>query len=373
MRSSSLSTTLPSTFLLLGLLGTVAPELHAQQSGPSIQSLLSGFGSVGYASTTGDDLESDFSASTSLVTLFRVEQNVLVEGELELALHDQETLVVLEHAEVHYLGFERLHLAVGKFHVPFGVWMHPNWINRMPTPPLLYEDTHGEPAAHALLPILFDVGVMARLNVPVARGWRTSAGFWVTQGPRPGVAEHGHDEGGAEPGPEPDAPRLAYGSNYEDNNADKMVGLQLRAVSARGLTLQLSGFRAAWDDDASLTVSAANASFVWDPQGGPFRLFDLRGEAALLGQEYLHDDEIHSVTSGGYYVQASRRVGSFEPVIRWSHLPRAEAGEGPLVERRRQLAIGLDYWLSPSVPVKAAYDWELDGTDRIFLEWAVGF
>lgn len=356
--------------------GVSAHPLWAQRAPPTVRSLLTGYGTVGYSSTAAADVEHDFGASVSLVPLFGIEDDVLVEGEVELDLHDGETLVVLEHAEVHYLGFERIQLKAGKFHVPFGIWMHTNWVNRMPTPPLLYEDSHGEPATNGLLPILFDVGAMARWTVPLAQGWRTSAAFWVSQGPRAGAGGHTHDDETEEEtanGPESEALPLAYGSNYEDNNADKMTGAQLRVVSAGGLTVQASGFRAAWDDGGDLGVSGLNVSLIWAPRRGPFRLVDLRGEGVVLDQEFLHHEEVESVGYGGYYLQASRRIGAYEPVARWSHLPRAVAGHGPLVEKRRQLAVGLNYWISPSVPVKAAYHWEADGTDGIFIEWAVGF
>lgn len=365
----------PGTRLLFSLLllGVPARPLRGQSYAPSIGSVLTGYAAFGYASAFEGDIEHDFTASASLVPLFRVEEDILVAGEVEFALHDGETLVQLEHAEVHYLGFDRVQLKMGRFHVPFGVWMHNDWINRMPTPPLLYEDTHGEPASTALLPILFDVGVMARWTLPVAEGWRTSAAFSVTQGPRPGEEGHTH-ETAQEPdeGP-PDAPRLAYGATYEDNNDDKMLALELKAVSAGGLTLQASGFRAAYDDEGELDVTGLNLSAIWAPRSGPLRLLDVRGEVSLLEQEYLHGDETESVRSRGYYLQVSRRVRAFQPVIRWSHLPESSAGTAPFLDRRRQLALGLEYWISPSVPVKAAYQWELDGTDGLFLQWAVGF
>ncbi|MGD2067188.1 MAG: hypothetical protein PVI57_00780 [Gemmatimonadota bacterium] len=366
----------PRTRLLFSLLSLIlsARPLRAQDYAPSIGSVLTGYAAFGYASGLGGDFEHDFTASASLVPLFRIEEDVLVAGEVEFALHDGETLVQLEHAEVHYLGFDRVQLKMGRFHVPFGVWMHNNWINRMPTPPLLYEDTHGEPASSALLPILFDVGVMARWTLPVADGWRTSAALSVTQGPRPGEGDHTHEEMEEEPDEgHSDVARLAYGATYEDNNDDKMLALELKAVSAGGLTLQASGFRAAYDDEGELDVVGVNLSAIWAPRSGPLRLLDVRGEASLLDQEYIDDDETGSVRSGGYYLQVSRRVRDFQPVVRWSHLPQSTAGSGPFVDRRRQLALGLEYWISPSVPLKAAYQWELDGADGFFLQWAVGF
>lgn len=373
MRETRPLTLVSAPLLLLGIL---ASPVWGQGSSPTVRSLLTGYGSVGYSSTTAGDLAHDFGASVSLVPLFGIEEDVFVEGELELGLHGGETLVVLEHAEVHYLGFERVQLKAGKFHVPFGVWMHTSWVNRMPTPPLLYEDTHGEAPTRALLPILFDVGAMARWTVPLAEGWRTSLAFWVSQGPRAGEGGHTHDaeeEEEPENGPASDAPPLAYGSNHEDNNTDKMTGAQLRLVSAGGLTFQASGFRAAWDEAGDLGVSGLNVSLIWAPRRGPLRLVDLRGEGVLLDQEFLHHEEVETVGYGGYYLQASRRFGPYEPVVRWSHLPRAVAGHGPLVEKRRQLAVGLNYWISPSVPLKAAYHRELDGPDGIVIEWAVGF
>jgi hypothetical protein len=221
---------------------------------------------------------------------------------------------------------------------------------------------------------------MARANIPVVNGWTASAALWVSQGPASGLAVHGHD--GEEPPADghdeevaPDAPPIGYGANFEDNNSDKMVGLQLRAVSAGALTLQGSGFRAAYDDQGELHVHGLNVSVIWTPGAGPQPLFDLRGEGVLLNQEYLHhnEDEVESVDYGGYYLQLSRRLDSVEPVLRWSHLPRSFAGDGLVVHKRRQLAVGLNYWLLPSVPVKVAYHFEPDGTDGLFLEWAVGF
>lgn len=134
--------------------------------------------------------------------------------------------MVLKHHQVHYPALDRIQLEAGRFHLPIGVWYHTKWLNKLPSPPPLYEHTHGEPARQALMPIPFDVGAMATWTFPVAAGWRTSAAAWVSQGPRPGASTHTHDE---EEGA-PDASALAWGSNYDDNNADKVVGRHLQPV-----------------------------------------------------------------------------------------------------------------------------------------------
>ncbi len=356
----------------------LTPLLAFAQEAPTVRTILTGYAAVGYSTTIGaDERRSDFTGLLSLVPLAWITEDVFMEAEVEAGLHGNETLIGLEHVEARYHGFERLQFVTGKFHLPVGLWMHTNWTNKMPTPPLLYEDTHGEAAANALIPIIFDLGAMATWTIPLLEGWRTSASLWVSQGPV-GSSGGGHAHDGAEdegdPESEADAPLLVYGSNYEDNNTDKMLGLALRAVSATGLTVQGTGFRAAYDPDGDLTVSALNLGIVWAPGSGPEPLFQLKGEGMVLVQEYLLDGAVEKVDYGGYYVQLSRRMSSpWEPVVRWSHLPRAVAGQGELIPRRKQLALGLNYWMTPSVPVKVAYHWEADRPDGLFVEWALGF
>ena len=214
---------------------------------------------------------------------------------------------------------------------------------------------------------------MAKVTLPLFEGWTTSASFWVTQGPTSGIEAHTHGGEVHDHGPESDAPALGYGANFEDNNSDKMVGFRLRGVSAGGLTLQVSGYRGAYDEDSELVVSGVNVAMVLTPGSLSRPLFDLRAEGVLIDQEYLDVSEERSVQYGGYYVQLSRRWNGFEPVVRWSHLLSEFAGPARVVPRRRQTAVGLNYWLSPSIPVKAAYNFEPDATDSFAIEWTVGF
>jgi hypothetical protein len=357
--------------------GAILTSPASAQDAPLVRGLLTGYGAVSYSAEPNNGYANNFTATLSPLLLQQVGSDILFEAEMDFELEEATTEIHLEHAQIHYLGFENLQITAGMFHVPFGIWSHATWINRMPTAPLLYQDTHGAPANEALLPILFDVGVMARLRLPLFDGWTTSADVWVSQGPSDEIEEHGHDP--AEPTdptePHSDAAPLGYGATFEDNNSDKMVGLRLRSVSQGGVTVQASGFRAKYDHDSELGVYGMNLSLILSPLSGGQPLFDLRGEGILLGQEFLDDVEnvIETVNSGGYYVQLSKRFESLEPVARWSQLPQAIAGEGPLVEGRRQIAIGLNYWFASSVPLKAAYNIELDGTDALFIEWSVGF
>lgn len=361
--------------LALAAVAAVRPSALTAQEPPTVRSILTGYGAVGYhVNTESSDVPSDFTAFVSVVPLAQIHDDILVEGELEFELEENATNVVLEHIQLHYLGFETLQIQAGKFHLPIGVWQHTNWTNKMPTPPLLYEDTHGaSTGGDALMPIPFDVGVMATWTPSTVAGWRTSGSLWVSQGPN-GTAGAGHTHGGEPaPAPEGDAEFLAIGSNYFDNNNDKMVGLTLSAMSAGGLTLKGSGWRARYDDAGDLGVLGGNLGLIWSPLSGADPMFELKGEVTAMDQEYLLDGAVETVSLEGYYVQLSRRMGDWEPVVRWSDLPRSVAGQTILAQKRNQLAVGLDYWITPSVPVKAAYQWELDQDDEFIIEWTVGF
>jgi len=364
---------LAAFFAAANLAVASSPTWLAAQEPPTVRSILTGYGAVGYsANVESDDLENGFNGFVSLVPLAQVHEDVLVEGELEFELEENATNVVLEHIEVHYLGFDRVQLKAGKFHLPIGVWSHTNWTNKMPTPPLLYEDTHGDAAADALMPIPFDLGAMATWTPSLLDGWRTSGSLWVSQGPF-GTFGGGHTHDGEPAPPEGDAPLLALGGNYFDNNSDKMVGVNLRAASKGGVTVQGSAFRADYDDAGDLGIIGGNLGLVWAPLSGSDPLFELKGEVSVIDQEYVLDGAVESVALEGYYLQLSRRLGSWEPVARWSDLPRSVAGSTILIPKRRQLAVGLNHWLTPSVPIKAAYQWELDRDDEFIIEWAVGF
>lgn len=352
--------------LSLGLFGP-AP---AQETAPTVRAMLTGYGSVGYTAMPHGRVPNDFTASLVPVGLFQIGPDILVEGEVEAELEGNRTELHLEHAQVHYLGLENFQLSAGMGHLPFGFWNHASWVNKLPTEPLLFEDTHGFPATDGLMPIPLDVGIRGEANFQLDEGLLGTASAWISQGPAPATGEthaHGEAEEGAS-----SVPDLGYGFNFSDNNADKMTGVRLRAVAAGGLTLQASGFRALYDDADELGIRGVSGALVVAP-GGPTPRFDFRAEGILFDQDFRGPDHAGTVMYGGYYVQLSRLFENVEPVVRWSHLPPVRAGGGHVVERRRQLSVGLNFLVTPSVPLKVAYNVELDRNDALFIEWAMGF
>lgn len=341
-----------------------------QATAQDINAVFGGYATTGYEARNLDNVHHDFSASFTPVGLVKMGEDFLFEGEVDVGLHDRGTTTTLEHAQIHYLGWNRIQVTAGKFHLPFGLWMHPSWINKMPDPPLLYGHAHGGVAERALFPILFDVGAKVMGKVPLGDQWGLGVEAWISQGPAKTSESggHHHDNGHEASHESSTVPPIRYGTNYSDTNANKMVGGRLRVMSPRTFMIGLGGFHARYDPDGHLGLTGTNLSLKWQPGR-----FDFRVEAVLLRQEFVHHSAVDVAQREGYYIQITRRMGMYEPVVRWSQLPSAHAGGHHIQSQRRELALGLIHWFTPSIPLKASYQWRLDGADGVRVQWAFGF
>lgn len=372
----------------------ITPGIAAQQEPvPYSGFLLSGYGTASFNTVTEDDVFSnDFTVSLNPIVLYSLGQDFLFETELEIGLEDGETDIALEYAQIDFLGFEKVQFVVGKFLLPFGVFgerLHPTWINKLPSMPLLYGHAHGGVAEGALLPILSDVGAMLRFCQPLAGLWAFDLSLYATQGPEAVLAEdaegddHAHavvprigdgiavqaSQSAAGTANGFDIPSVAFGSNFSDNNDNKMLGARMGVVGGGSFEMYVSGFHAMYNEQDFLDIYGTNLSAEW--RSGPF---ELRGEGAVVWQEFeAETGAFPTLTSPAYYFQASRRVGDFEPVLRWSQLLDAKVSGEVAREEVRQMAFGINYWVQPSVPLKAAFELNLDGNERLLLQWAYGF
>lgn len=357
-------------------------------SAQDLSTVLAGYGSANYRAVMADgETPNDFSASISPILLFRSGEDLLFESEMEFELEGEATEVALEYAQVDYLGFDRFQFVAGKFLLPFGVFgerLHPSWINKMPDMPPIYGHAHGGVAEGAILPVLADAGFMARYAQPLGEIWKLDVSTWVSQGPRiadPAAeeeeghthalapADEEHDEAGAGGAEALGIPDVAFGTSFGDNNTNKMLGARVGLVRGGAFEAYLSGFHAMYDPDNALDITGFNLA-------AEFRrgLFEMRGEAVLTRQEFVHEETSYeTVEKKGFYLQAARRFGDFEPVVRYAKMSDADVEGVTAFEGFDRIALGLDYWLSPSVPVKAAYEIDPDGDDRVLLQWAFGF
>lgn len=180
----------------LGL--ATAPHLAAQEDEeqkddqsrivPTNHAVLTGYGTAGWFYRS-DDVNA-FTASFNPIFLYQFLDRFLFEVEFEFELQGGVTETGLEYAQLDYVATDNLTLVAGKFLLPFNVFgerLHPTWINKFPTAPPIYGHHVADFGAEPLLPILSDVGVMARATVVPGR-WLLSANVYGVQGPA--IEEH---------------------------------------------------------------------------------------------------------------------------------------------------------------------------------------
>ena len=341
--------------------------------------VVTGYGTAGFDwSREGNN--SSFGAGIAPIFLYRVGDRVLFEAEPELGLTDEGTgtEVNLEYAQADLILDDYATLVAGKFLLPFGEFiqqLHPAWVNKLASNPLPYQE--GEEGG--LLPFS-DIGAQLRGGIPLfdSEGVSLEYTAFVTNGPR-----YESDEDGA--------PLV---SNNIDTNRGKGFGARLAAYPlplARELgrlKLGASLYDGTWDDANNLWFQSWGVDLAYQLDE-----LELRGEYLQTRRELLGAP---SDQRDGWYAQVAYKLGRLdvpylnrtELVVRYSGIVQEgldavldpDTGEEIVPERPsnpRQLAFGVDYWLTPSVVGKLEYDFDFLGgmqDDQMFrAQIAVGF
>jgi hypothetical protein len=335
--------------------------------------LLAGYGTAGFTARSGED--PFFDASFNAIFLWKLTDRLLFEGELEFEFEDGNVTTNLEIAQASYLLNDYMTIGFGRFLNPMDYFVerqHMNWVNKFPDKPLAVYD--------GLLPES-ELGLQLRGVIPIGPTKFEYAAFVANA---PGLTTTpddfstlgmldfdnftnggGHVAVGGHVGFIP-IPELEVGYGILRSKVgprDQAVEAILQSVDfnyVRDSTLLkgLINFRAQW-------VWSHVGHFIYDPDGeqgfGPF--------------------EFNNNRNGGYVQLAYRPTGfgniikNFEPVVRYDRLNQLHT---PVGFDEQRWSFGLDYWLSSSAVIKAAY--ELDNKnggardqDAFMLQVAVGF
>jgi hypothetical protein len=320
---------------------------------------------------------STFSASFNPIFLWELTPKLLFESRLEIEPSGGGTNVNLVYAQLSYLLNDYITLGVGEFFSPSNVFVErfePQWINKLPDRPLA--------VYHGILPNI-SVGAEVRGGFPIGPT-RANYAFYISNGPSLNTFD----------------PRTAGTldfNSYTDNNDDKAVGGRVGFLPVPGVEVGY-GFETA-EPGFQGTTFAHVRSLVQSVDLDITRDSDLLKGRINLYAQYAWSKVDHAVydpdgslgfgplaftskRDGGYALVAYRPtkvdvdfVRNLEMIFRWDHLSRDPSGLGDPEEDRWTL--GLDYWLSPSTVVKAAYEWDNPRGERnknaLLLQAAMGF
>ena len=336
--------------------------------------LLAGYGSAGFTARSGED--PFFEASFNALFLYKMTDRLFFEGEMELQFENGETAINLEVAQASYLLNDYMTIGVGRFLNPMNFFVerqHMNWVNKLPDKPLAVYD--------GLLPES-QLGAQLRGVVPIGPTKLEYVAF-VANAPdlitvpddfsQLGTLEFpntsntgGHYAVGGHVGFIP-IPQLEVGYGIQRSKVGPRHGaveailhsVDFNYVQDSTLLKGLINFRAQW-------VWSRIGHFIYDPDGqqgfGPFEFDNNRngGYVQLAYRPTKIDNDI---------------IKNLEIVARYDRLNQWRT---PVGFDEQRLTLGLNYWVTPSAVVKAAYQFDdknglgLD-QDAFMLQVSVGF
>ncbi len=331
---------------------------------PASRFLVSGYGTVGFVDVQNG--MTAFGASFNPGFHFRMADSLHFNAELEIELEvedgELDTHFGLEFAQVDYLATDWLVLSGGKFLTPFNTFgprLHPGWINKLSSAPPIY----GGHDSGGFIPVLSNLGIMGSGGLALCCD-DSKVNYAVYLGN--GVT----GEALSDPPTEDELLDLEF-DNTPDLGDGLTVGGRMGVLPISNLELGVS-YMTGDPESARYHLVGTDAWYYW-------RGLELRGEFAYLTRQKSGVDG----TVWGYWLQAAYRLNHqfpgrsgfeglmnrVEPVIRWG-----EVLDFP-EKNREQLALGLNYWLFESAPLKLSYELNdgAPGDNRFVLEFAYGF
>lgn len=316
--------------------------------------MLAGDGAVGFTSQRKSD--STFDAGFAPLFLFELDKNLLFEGALDIAggtgPDDQSsTSIDLVLANLTYIVNDNLFVGGGLFAVPFGRYhthFDPAWINKLPDDPLVFGDRAIAPSS--------ETGFFAGGAVPISTT-KLEYNAYVTNGPNLNVSDpdqagslnfddytdlnNGKAIGGRlgfQPIPEVDFGYSVQWSNPTPRGFDHDIHALLQAVDAQ-YKAQIEGLQGTLEARAEWLWSNVDRA-TYDVGDGPFSFNNNR--------------------NGGYVLVAYRPtmvdnkvLKNVEFVFRYDTISVSKNAPGGGDESR--YTFGIDYWVTPSVVLKVAY------------------
>jgi hypothetical protein len=362
-------------------LKAVKGEAKAAKPGDT-KFLLTGYAFAGF--TEREREPSTFSAGFNPIFLWMPTDRLLFEGEMEIGLEGNDSTFTLEYAQLSYVINDNLTVGAGRFLVPFGAFierLHPAWINKLPDKPLAFDDGGISPEGL--------VGIQFRGGLPV-ESIRLNYAAYVANGPRLEIGDK-----------DPASAGILFDDNFTDVKYGKTTGGRVGFLPIPELELGYSilagtvgashssfshvdtvmhGVDLGYSRDSVLLQGTVNvfAQWAWSSVGRT--TYDPAGTLGFGPVTFSNRRE-------GGYVQLSYRpsridvdvLKNLEAVVRYDVLDKPRGAPDAVDERRWTL--GLDYWITSSMAVKTAYQFDIKNDpaglaknqNAVLIQFAMGF
>lgn len=327
--------------------------------------MLRGYSQGGFTATKDDN--SFGSVGFSPLFIYRHDDKLIFESELEFEYEGGELSMALEYANVSIKVSNSLWLRAGKIIVPFGNWferIHPSWINPLPTMPLGYG--HG-----GILPTA-DLGIEARGAAYLGK-MKFNYSAYLVNGPQLNDGDHEQEEAGM----------VSHGVTV-DNNNNKFVGGRFGIFPFKNSSLELgfsglTGKVGAKDSEFNKVGSRLYALDLSYIKSLNFMksIISVRAQKSFINVddvEYkiIHEDgdeehlefdnkvrSLYTQISIKPALVGSKFIRSLEFVGRYANINQPKGA--PWAKNPTQLAFGVNYWFSWRSVLKFAY--QINGVD----------
>ncbi len=348
--------------------GSDGPRRYLERYFGENRFVLTGWGAASYEWQRNSNTNT-FAATLAPILLFRMTDRVLFEAEPEFELEDDgDTEVNLEYAQADIFLNDYMTAVGGKFLLPFGQFieqLHPAWINKLASAPLPFR----EPEEGGLLPYS-NVGFQMRGGAQLfdREGLDLAYTAYIANGPR-----YDSDEVGALLNP-----------NNLDNNRGKGYGARLALYPlpldnpVGRLMLGASTFDGKWDEGGNFWFTSWGLDLA-------YQLAELEVRAEYVRTMRQMPADVGNDDREGWYAQAAYKLSAVgiayldrvEIVARYAGVNQRAVTDEELLPHPRQVAVGFDYWITPSVAWKLEYDRDLPenapSDDAVRTQIAVGF
>ena len=353
---------------------TVRDEVNRNRLGTS-QFLLAGDAAVGL--TMRKNEKSTFDAGVAPLILWRPEKSILIEAGFDIAgsvddNNESSTSFDLTLANISFLLNDNLFVGGGLFAVPFGVYhrhFDPPWINKFPDDPLPFGDGGVAPAE--------ETGLFLGGAVPL-HDMKLTYDLYVTNGPS--LFTNADSAG-----------QLNF-DDFTDLNNGKAVGGRLGFLPLYNLEVGYSAMFAQVNPPnfSNTNVFLQAVDLNWRQDVDPLKgQLDVRTEWVWSHVDRATFDPAGTEGFGplsfsnnryGGYIQLCYRptkaenkyLRNLELVSRYDILRSPSSAPGG--DREQRLTLGVDYWITPAIVLKSAYEFDdkKSGEDQDALLFQIG-